>query len=69
MKCYDCGAIIPPERIEVMPDTRFCVKCVDKHIPPVVARMIYAHKTAGDIVIARGKENIRLLDRGYARSR
>jgi len=31
--------------------------------------MIYGHKTAGEIVIAKGKENIRRLEREYYRSR
>ena len=25
--CERCGAMIPPERIEVLPETRLCVAC------------------------------------------
>ena len=25
--CQRCGTMIPPERIEVLPDTRLCVNC------------------------------------------
>ena len=25
--CQRCGRMIPPERIEVLPDTRLCVEC------------------------------------------
>lgn len=28
--CQRCGALIPPERIEVLPDTRLCVECSRK---------------------------------------
>jgi hypothetical protein len=31
--------------------------------------MIYGHKTAGEIVMAEGSENIRRLEREYFRSR
>jgi hypothetical protein len=49
--------------------THHCVKCVDKHIPERKGYMIYGHKTAGEIVIAEGSENIRRLEREYFRSR
>jgi len=57
------------ERMQVMPDTEYCVNCVDKHTEPIVGRMIYNHKTAGEVILARGRENIRLLNREYARAR
>ncbi len=55
--------------MEAMPDTDYCVNCADKHTEPIVGRMIYSHKTAGEIVFARGKENVRRLNREYARAR
>ena len=69
MNCHDCGNPIPPARMDAMPDTNYCVKCADKHTEPVVGRMIYNHKTDGEVFIARGKENIRRLEREYARAR
>ena len=57
------------ERMQVMPDTEYCVNCVDKHTDPIVGRMIYNHKTAGEVSLDRGRENIRLLNREYARAR
>jgi len=42
---------------------------VDKHLPRVVGRMIWPHKTGGELVIAVGDENIRRLNREYARAR
>ncbi len=69
MKCFDCGSEIPEARLQAVPDTDYCVQCADKHAEPVVGRMIYNHKTAGEVIIARGKENIRRLNREYARSR
>jgi hypothetical protein len=55
--------------MEAMPDTDYCVNCADKHTEPVVGRMIYNHKTAGEVIIAKGKENIRRLNREYVRAR
>ena len=69
MKCFDCGSEIPEARLQAVPDTDYCVKCADKHTEPVVGRMIYNHKTAGEVVFARGKENIRRLNREYSRAR
>jgi len=69
MQCIDCNAVIPPERLEASPNTVYCVKCVDKHTPPVLSRMMYSHKTAGEVVTVQGKENIRLLNREYKRGR
>ncbi len=68
-KCSDCFSDIPPARLEAVPHTEYCVKCADKHNPPVRARMIYSHKTAGELFIATGKENIRRLEREYTRAR
>lgn len=69
MNCFDCGNDISPVRMQAMPDTEYCVGCADKHTEPIVGRMIYSHKTAGELVFARGKENVRRLNREYARSR
>ena len=69
MNCLDCGNKIPPARLQAVPDAEYCVKCADKHAAPIVARMIYSHKTAGEVFIARGKENVRRLNNEYARAR
>ena len=68
-KCEDCGDTIPQERLEFFPDARYCTKCVDSHIPPVVCRMIYPHKTGGELFVAHGVENVRRLNNEYKRSR
>jgi hypothetical protein len=67
--CTDCGQPISTARLDAVPSTEYCINCVDKHTEPVVARMIYSHKTAGEVVFAKGKENQRLLDREYRRAR
>ena len=69
MKCFDCGDTISPARLQAVPETEYCVNCVDKHTEPVVARMVYSHKTAGEVFVAKGKENVRRLNREYARAR
>ena len=30
MKCSNCGASIPPARLEIVPDTEYCVRCAEK---------------------------------------
>ena len=69
MNCFDCGNKIPEARLQAVPDTEYCVNRADKHTEPIVGRMIYNHKTAGEVIFARGKENIRRLNREYARAR
>lgn len=32
-KCAHCGEPIPKVRLQYLPDTEHCVKCVDKHGP------------------------------------
>lgn len=69
MNCFECDNEIPAVRLEAMPNTEYCINCADKHTEIVMGRMIYNHKTAGEVIIARGKENIRRLNREYARAR
>tara|TARA_R110001583_G_scaffold24366_1_gene88947 strand:+ start:1454 stop:1663 length:210 start_codon:yes stop_codon:yes gene_type:complete len=69
MNCFDCGNEIPEARLDAVPDTDYCVNCADRHAPPMVARMVYNHKTAGEVFIAKGKENVRRLNREYERAR
>ena len=69
MNCFDCGDKIHPARLQAIPDTEYCVNCAVKHAPPVVARMIFSHITAGEVFIARGKENVRRLNNEYERAR
>jgi len=69
MNCLDCGDTIPPARLNAVPNAEYCVKCADKNAAPVVARMVYNHKTAGELFIAKGKENVRRLNREYTRAR
>jgi len=67
--CVHCSGEIPPERLEVLPDTCSCVSCSEKNPPKFIARMIYNHKTAGEVIIAKGSENVRRLRREYERAR
>ena len=67
--CGHCGGSISAARISIMPDTSSCVSCADKHAAPALARMIYSHKTAGEVIITSGAENCRRLQREYQRAR
>ncbi len=69
MDCELCGDLIHPDRIEAIPSTTVCINCSDKVTDPIVGFMIYAHKTAGEVVMTSGKENVRLLEREYTRGR
>ena len=35
MKCLDCGKEIPLARSQAVPDTKYCIKCVNNHIKPL----------------------------------
>lgn len=67
--CVHCSCEIPEVRLEILPDTTSCVSCSEKNPPKMVARMIYNHKTAGEVIVAKGSENVRRLQREYARAR
>ena len=69
MQCHDCGEKISEMRLQAVPDAEYCIKCADKNSEPFVARLIYNQKTAGEVFLARGKENVRRLNREYARAR
>ncbi len=36
MNCKSCGDKIPEARLEILPNTEYCVKCADGNAPPVV---------------------------------
>lgn len=71
MKCLNCGNEIPVERLEAVPDTKYCVKCTDIYAPKPKAFMVYGHKTAPELIIidSRNREAIRQADRANNRSR
>lgn len=69
MKCVDCDDDIPSLRLKIKPGVTYCVKCADNHEPVVVCRMIYPHKTGGELFVASGSENIRRLNNEYKRAR
>ncbi len=74
MGCMRCGKEIPPERLEALPTATMCVPCVvaDGDVPTVKGRMVYDHKTAGEVQILPAKLYERLNDldpRGYYKSR
>ena len=67
MNCELCGDLIHPDRIELLPDTRTGVRCSTEE--PIGGFMIYNHKTAGEVIMTPGAENIRRLEREYHRAR
>jgi hypothetical protein len=69
MQCEHCGSPIPQERLEALPNTTMCKPCSENNPAPFLARMIYSHKTAGELFVARNTEDIRRLEREYRRAR
>ena len=61
--------MIPEARLEVLPNTTTCVGCSD--VPRHVGFQIYAHKTAGEVMIIPGDdaEGIRQARAVYERKR
>lgn len=68
-QCADCGLEIPELRIELLPDTKWCISCSDKHTFKSVARIIYSHKSDCELFVASNPEDARLLQRVYERAR
>ena len=52
--CIVCKTPIHPERAEIIPT---CVNCTDQTTP--IAFNVFGHKTAPEIALVKGKENIR----------
>jgi hypothetical protein len=67
MNCSMCGERIHPDRLEILPDTHTCTDCSDEE--RMVGFMIYSHKTAGEVIMTSGAENVRRLQREYHRAR
>jgi hypothetical protein len=67
--CLVCGCVIPPARIEALPNTTRCIKCSNEK--PFKGYMVFAHKTAPEIVCipTEDVEAIRMADRANSRSR
>lgn len=68
MFCH-CGAEIPKERLEILPNTDVCVSCTTE--PRVQGVPAFGHKTGGGVAIVdgRNREGIRLLGNQYRRVR
>jgi hypothetical protein len=69
--CQRCGTEIPAERIEVMPDTRLCIKCskevggeFDRMITPEnLAKSGSLKKNYGSFTIEKTRRPIKRKDR------
>lgn len=69
--CSVCHSPIDPERLEVLPDTIYCVTCARSHVSKRVAFMDYSHKTAPQLVVIEGtdEEGLRRAKRAFKRAR
>ncbi len=55
--CDDCLAGIPNERLEILPDTRYCVKCAENHPLPAPDPNTLCAKSAGSARNGFGKSD------------
>jgi hypothetical protein len=71
MECLNCGQPIPEERLEALPNVKFCVRCVDQYGPKKVGFMVYSHKTAPELVVIDGRDSeaLRQAERANNRNR
>lgn len=67
--CEICGDGIHANRVEFFPTVTTCLDCSDVVTKPIKGYMIYSHKTAGEVIMTSGAENIRILEREYNRGR
>jgi len=77
VKCIDCQEDFPDERLEILQEKGWplrCVKC--SKVQPKVSFMIYGHKTAGEVIVipnqpdgTHNPELIRQAERAFKRSR
>lgn len=65
-RCRICQTEIPKERLEAI-NTDTCINCSQE--PKKVCYMDYYHKTAPEMVVVSGKENIRRAERVFRRKR
>jgi hypothetical protein len=49
--CHSCGATIPQERLEAIPNCTVCVRCASKTVTKYRGAMVYDHKTAGSLAV------------------
>jgi hypothetical protein len=69
MNCVNCGQPIPPERLEILPNTTTCVGC--STVKKNIVLPVYSHKTAPEMIVipADDREAIRRAHRANQRSR
>jgi hypothetical protein len=69
--CNDCGVVIPEERLEILPSTKYCVECAEKYTVPRMGLMEFSHKTAPELVMLdpTNEEEVRLAFIAYKRKR
>lgn len=65
--CISCNCSISELRLELLPHTKTCVNCSTEEVK--VGFMDWYHKTAPELVVVSGKENIRRASRINSRSR
>jgi hypothetical protein len=71
MYCKACDNKISKARLEVLPNTEYCIECADKHTADFKGFMVFSHKTAPELIKIplTNSEAIRQAERANARAR
>jgi len=73
MNCEICGERIPPARLAILPETRFCVKCAAVRVKKKVGFMVSGSSkgTASELVTVDpdDKESMRRAENAHRRKR
>lgn len=75
--CIDCEATIPEERVEILLEQGWPMRCVDcSQVEPKAVYMDFGHKTGGEIVVVpnnpdgtQDEELVRIAERCFKRGR
>lgn len=65
--CTGCEQPIERDRAALFMTT--CLKCAKNDRTPVKAVLVYGHKTGGEVLTARGTEQVRQANRFIRRAR
>jgi ribosomal protein S26 len=65
VNCTECGKRIPKERLEILPQTKFCVNCSTEK---AVVGFINCSDKTSDIIIVNQEDAERLIELSRPRS-
>lgn len=55
VKCSNCNKRISRDRLEVFPDTKYCVKCVDHFTEKIVGITVWDKMTPTTVLVSKSQ--------------